>query len=217
MPRKEGNFDAWIANYVRTLVARPNHFFISEEEQQQLIEQLKIWDEKYAECITARDAARAAVEAKDEARAGIEDTARETIRRIQADGRVTDAARRDAGLPVHKTTRTPLAPPTTAPRGQVIDTDRLEHTVTVYDSKTPTKKAKPHGVVGCEVFLCIADTAPTDPAAYTFKGVWTRSPERVAFKAEDAGKIANYLFRWLNSKGQTGPWSEATSATIPAV
>ena len=115
MPRKEGNFDAWIAHYVRTLVARPDHYFISEAEQQQLSDQLKQWDENYAASIAARDAYRAAMQAKDETRALIEGTARETTRRIQADGRVTDAARREAGIPVRKTTRTPVPPPTTAP------------------------------------------------------------------------------------------------------
>ncbi|MEZ6126412.1 MAG: hypothetical protein R3C49_25090 [Planctomycetaceae bacterium] len=99
----------------------------------------------------------------------------------------------------------------------MIRTDQLEHTVSVTNSGTSTRRAKPAGVVGCEVYLCIAPTAPQNPSDYQFIGVWTRSTERMNFKADDSGKTVHYLFRWMNTKGQTGPWSNITSATIPAV
>lgn len=141
---------------------------------------------------------------------------RETVRRIQADSRVTDAARRSADVPVHKTTRTPVPAPATAPRGQVVATDRFEHTITVSDSATPTRRGKPTGAVGCEVYVCVADNVPVTPEAYRFVGVWTRTPERVTFEPQDGGRTAHYLFRWVGTRGETGPWSDPTSATIPA-
>jgi len=130
---------------------------------------------------------------------------------------VAVAERRNAGFPVHKTTRTPVGVPSTAPRGQLIASDRLEHKVSVADSATPTHKAKPAGVVGCEVFRCIAESAPTDPVAYELIGVWTRSPEKVKFSSEQGGRTAHYLFRWMNTKRRTGPSSGVVSSTIPAV
>ena len=32
----------------------------------------------------------------------------------------------------------------------------------------------------------------------------------------DGGKTAHYLFRWANTRGEPGPWSETISATIGA-
>jgi hypothetical protein len=32
----------------------------------------------------------------------------------------------------------------------------------------------------------------------------------------DAGKIAHFLMRWVNTRNQPGPWSETVSATIGA-
>ena len=76
-----------------------------------------------------------------------------TIKRIMADDRISDYMRKEAGLPVHKTTRTPVPTPTTSPIGQVVASDRLEHRVLITDSGTPTKRRKPHGVIGCEAIL----------------------------------------------------------------
>ena len=36
-------------------------------------------------------------------------------------------------------------------------------------------------------------------------------------RGEDGGKLAHYLLRWVNTKGETGPWGQVASATIPAV
>ncbi|MEZ6123755.1 MAG: hypothetical protein R3C49_11330 [Planctomycetaceae bacterium] len=217
VPSGDAPFDVWLENFSSVLANNPEKFRISPEDVQQLVAGKDRWTADYSGSITARDAARAAVEAKDLARNGIEEFCRELMRRIQADSRVTDASRREAGMPVHKSTRTPVAVPTSAPRGQVIGTDRLEQVVSVTDAGSTGRRAKPAGVVGCEVYMCIAATAPQNPSDYQFMGVWTRSTERMNFKAEDSGKTAHYLFRWMNTKGQTGPWSDITSATIPAV
>ena len=61
--------------------------------------------------------------------------------------------------------------------------------------------------------LLIRDMPSFDPANYSLIGVWTRFPEVVRFNAEDTGKTAHYLFRWLNTKGERGPWSGSISAT----
>ncbi|MCA9086583.1 MAG: hypothetical protein KDA81_21145, partial [Planctomycetaceae bacterium] len=94
--------------------------------------------------------------------------------------------------------------PTTSLRGQIVQTNRLEHSVLVTDSDTPSRRAKPPDVIGCEAMLLIRDMPSFDPANYSMIGVWTRFPEVVRFNAEDTGKIAHYLFRWLNTKGERG-------------
>lgn len=136
---------------------------------------------------------------------------------IQANNHISDVARKEAGVPVHKTTRTPVTAPTTEPVGFVMASDRLEHLLTYADSTTPTRRARPTGVTGVEIYLYIGDQAPQTPSSYKFLRISSRTPDRVSFEAQYAGQIANYLIRWVNAKGQTGPWSQIISATIPAV
>ena len=118
---------------------------------------------------------------------------------------------------MHKTSKTPIPVPKSFPVATVIATDRLEHNVSFSDSSTPTRRGKPFGVQGCEVYVAVADNPPTDPKAYRFVALATRSPQKVTFGSEDGGKTANYLLRWVNTKGEKGPWSSVLSSTIPAV
>ncbi|MEZ6129632.1 MAG: hypothetical protein R3C59_13195 [Planctomycetaceae bacterium] len=113
--------------------------------------------------------------------------------------------------------RTPVPVPHTFPAGSVIATDRLKLTLMYSDVATPTRKAKPYGVRGCEVYVSIADNAPTNPEDYRFAAFSTRPPELLKFKSDEGGKTAHILLRWVNTRGETGPWSQPISATIPAV
>ncbi|MFA6044081.1 MAG: hypothetical protein WC718_03780 [Phycisphaerales bacterium] len=44
----------------------------------------------------------------------------------------------------------------------------------------------------------------------------TRPSLRAEFKAGDGGETAVYMTLWLNRRGEKGPWSEITTATIAA-
>jgi hypothetical protein len=36
------------------------------------------------------------------------------------------------------------------------------------------------------------------------------------YTGEQAGQIAYYMLRWVNTRGDKGPWSETVAATIGA-
>ena len=99
------------------------------------------------------------------------------------------------------------------------------HTIEFSDENTPTRKAKPAGVMGAEFFRaatvrkrfpCGDGPPPVDPGELTFLAVDTRTPYMTEFDGADGNKMAHYMLRWLNSKGQAGPWSQTVSATIGA-
>lgn len=182
----------------------------------ELVAEFSGFDAQYKNAISARDAAAAAVREKDERRQQLSLRLRSAAKRIQADDRVSNSARKDAGLPIHKTTRRPVPPPATAPVGSVMLTARLEQSLSYADSVH--KRRRPAGAIGVEVYQCIGDTvAPVDPADYTFVEICSRGPRVFTFKADDANKVAHYLLRWTNHKGECGPWSAPISGTIPAV
>lgn len=216
IPSGEAQFTEWANHFVSTVTKEPTTYQLSETEIQDLTDELNSFDAEYKDAIAARDAAQAAVRAKDERRQELETLIRRTAKRIQADERVTNPARKDAGLPVHKTSRKPVAAPSTAPFGNVMLTARLEQSLTFADSEN--KRRRPAGSIGVEIYMNIGDAvAPVDPADYTFVELCSRGPKLFTFKADDANKVAHYLLRWTNHKGETGPWSAPISGTIPAV
>ena len=92
---------------------------------------------------------------------------------------------------------------------------RLSHKIEFRDESTPTSRAKPAGVAGCELYLFIGTTAPTGPEAMHLQAVDKSTPYLMEFDSADAGKTAFWAMRWVNTRGEHGPWSATVSATIP--
>jgi len=82
------------------------------------------------------------------------------------------------------------------------------------DEATPTSKAKPDGVMGAEIWVKCGDAPPTDPSQCGFLD--TKTPYVAESPGTDGGKVAHYMLRWVNTRGEKGPWSETVSATIGA-
>lgn len=217
IPNSEADFLVWAKQFVNQVSAHPELYFLDAARVTELETELAEFQTAFDDAVAARDEALAATRTKQSVRKSFENNARVATKMIQANDKVTDASRDAAGVHVPKQTRTPIAAPTTFPVGFVMATDRLEHTLSFSDSATPTRRAKPAGVTGCEIYLFTGDDTPQSVSKYTFSMLSTRSPQQISFDDVDAGKTANYLLRWVNSKGEHGPWSQIISATIPAV
>jgi hypothetical protein len=174
------------------------------------------WNTAYADHKTAQTAAGSAATLKDDARAALTAAIRPVAQIIQNDPTITDAQRQAAGLPVLATTHTASPVPTTRPVAQVDTRIRLQHTLSWRDEASPKSKAKPAGVQGAEIWAFINATPPTSPSQCHFVALDTASPYLLVHDAADAGKVAHYMLRWVNTRNQPGPWSETVSATIGA-
>ena len=81
-------------------------------------------------------------------------------------------------------------------------------------------------MLGAEVWVKLVDAdepAPTDPApaigdpkTLSFLTLTSRPTVRTEFKVIDGGKTAVYMLRWVNTRGEKGPWSEVAAATVAA-
>ena len=129
---------------------------------------------------------------------------------------VSDADRAELGVTVPDSVPTSIATPTTRPICQIDTSGRLQHTIHFFDEGAPTRKTKPAGVMGAEIWVKIDPTPPIDPGELTFLGVDTRTPYTHEYPGAEGGKQAHYMLRWVNTRGKTGPWSETVTATIGA-
>ena len=117
-------------------------------------------------------------------------------------------------ITVRNNTHTPVPPPESFPVGTVDFSVRLQHSISFYDQASAHSNAKPEGVTGCEVFLKVDSDAPKSVDEMHFQGTCSASPFVVKFDASKAGKTAYYWLRWVNRKGETGPWSNTISAMV---
>ena len=215
IPPADGDFDSFQGQSVGFIIANKTALGLSTADLAPIIAAKAAWDAAYPAHVAADADAQAATQVKKDARNGYEAVLRPLYQQLQASATVTDAQRRDMKITVRSTTRTPVAVPTTQPTAKIDTSNHLAHSVDFRDAAAARSKAKPKGVIGCEIWVFVGDTPPADPSGYTFVTMATSSPAPVPFPGTQGGKKATYLLRWVNTTGDKGPWSNAVSATIP--
>ena len=214
IPSSDADFDTWSKNFVDYVMANAEEMGISSAQATSLQGQRTDWGVKYPASTTKQAQANAAVQAKNDCRSGYEELIRSFVGIIQSSPTVTDAQRQALGITVRATTRTATGAPTSRPVATIDTSQRLRHTINFSDEMTPTSRAKPDGVQGCEIWMKVGDPAPAGPNDVHYLALDTRTPYTVEFEASDASKAAHYMLRWINTRGETGPWSHTVSATI---
>ncbi len=219
IPAPDGDFNSWQENFVTYANANLVNLGLLPADMTPVTTAQGSWKTAYPAHVAAAAAAQAARQTKDAARAAYLGAIRPLVRRLQASPAVSDAERAALGISVPDTTPSPVGPPKTRPVVNVDARQRLQHTIHFADEATPTRKAKPAGVMGAEIWvhvLAVGQPTPGDPATFDFVALDTRTPYVLDFDAANGGQNAHYLLRWVNPTGQKGPWSETASVTIGA-
>ncbi|MFY9233632.1 MAG: hypothetical protein WAO58_04145 [Fimbriimonadaceae bacterium] len=61
----------------------------------------------------------------------------------------------------------------------------------------------------------VGATPPAYPEDYDFARLITKTPHLEEFEPEQAGQMAHWVARWVNTRNQPGPWSDVVSAVVP--
>lgn len=127
----------------------------------------------------------------------------------------TPAILTQLGLPVRDTIHTPVPVPATRPV-LIIKLQKLRHIMGFADEGTPTIEAKPFGVHGIEIYSKEDGPPPIDYTQCVYRVTDTKTSHIFDYTGAMANKVVHYMARWVNTKGEPGPWSEVVSATVPA-
>jgi hypothetical protein len=83
------------------------------------------------------------------------------------------------------------------------------------DVATPTRKARPFGVQGCEVYVAVADNPPTNPKEYRFVAFCTRTPKLIKFKSDKSDKPPTSFWAGSTSKAKLAPGAKSSAPQSP--
>ena len=217
IPSAESDFSTWANHFATTVIEHPDVYEISEQQTERLQNLQDRWNKDFAESVSTRDAAKAAVRRKDEAREHFTEELRSVAGMIQSNRNVSDSARDLAGLPIRKPHRVAIPAPKTAPLGMLLASNRLEVTLMLSDTASPMRRGRPRGAAGCEIFISLDEQAPENPDAYRFYQQSTRTAEVLSFMPDQGGKPIHLLLRWVNPTGKPGPWSDPVSIIVPTI
>lgn len=196
------SFGAWLATHFASIG-------LSSADNTAIQNGLVVWIAKYAAFGPAQNAAAVSLVEKDNSRKALADLMREPAKRV-----TVPADRTAAGLNVYTERRGRVPAPTTPPILMVDTSQRFKHTIKFSDETTPGSRAKPDGVHHIEIWYLMGPTPPAGPEDCEYLATDTNTPYEHYMDAADAGKMCHYMARWVNSRGEFGPWSETVSATV---
>jgi len=173
------------------------------------------WDTEYPAHLAAQAAATGAKQTKDNRRGTYSQPIRRLAQRFEESSAVSDTELAAMSLTIRDLVPSPIPDPTSRPVGQANTSQRLEIKLTYTDEATPTSKAKPFGVVGCNIFMKLGGPPPTDLSQCEFIGFSTRTPFTEEFDGTQANQTAHFILQWVGTRGGLGPISETVSATVP--
>lgn len=215
VPKSDAEFNNWQNNLVEIVSENAEAWNIASTDLANLKTKQNVSVVAFAKANNKQNRTQADVLAKNEARQDYEKNLRSFVAQwLASNNKVTDVDRTRMGLTVKSGTRTAVPVPTTSPVGSVDFSVRLQHTVHFSDEASPRSKAKPAGVHGCEIYMKVDGEAPKDASELTYVVTDTATPYVVKFDGNKAGKTVYYWLRWVNTRGETGPWSIAVSAMV---
>ncbi len=215
VPRSDGNFNNWQKNLLAIAAENFTNWSIPIERITDLQNTGTNWEGKYNKTINRQDRTTADVRAKEDARlAYVEQLRKFVAQYLSFNDKVEDSDRERMGLTVRSGSHTPVAVPTSSPMVSIDFSVRLQHNFTSVDDSLPTRRSKPTGVLGCEIWAKIDGEAPKEASELSYQSTATKSSHLINFEGNKTGKVVYYWFRWINKRQQTGPWSAMYSAII---
>ncbi len=141
---------------------------------------------------------------------------RKYSRHLQGRAETTDIQREGLGITVRDKIPTPVGVPTIAPELEIDFSQRLQHTVHAgTNPQNENLNKKPKGVHSIELRKKVGEV-PVSPNDMQIAAIMTSSPAIIEL-TEQGGKLVYYVARYLNTKGQPGPWGEVESAEVTGI
>ena len=189
-------------------------WLIPEQSIAAFSDERRRWNDAYSVSLDPGKRTTVTVREKIDAREDYEALLRPFIQgRLMHNPKVTDADRRNMNLPVYDRTPTPAAPPSTCPALDIDFSQRARHILYVRDSELKGA-GRPAHVVGFEIWRHVGGTTMPDFNEMRLVEQAPRSPHTLDYDFSERYHAAWYALRWVNTRGEKGPWSEIISAVI---
>jgi hypothetical protein len=221
IPHADADFETFVKNVIQYVVhkcggAEPEWTHIPKNAQDALVEQYGAWHTAYM--VTLKPCTRPEIAEKNRLHKIMEKAMRNFVNiYLRFHPSVTDADKRNMGLTIPDTTRTPVEPPKEGPVFMVVQMGPRMLGIN-FQFGQGRKGSKPPGIKGARVYYGVFDESPDDQEKLP-ASVWaTRCPHAITFRETDRGKRAYFALRWEaerdDEKSQSG-WSEIVSEIIP--
>ena len=215
IPSNDIKFDMWQQNLLDIIKENKVVWELKTDRVATLESKQAVWNAAHSKATNKNDRTLADIMGKTTALKDYKNELRGFVSEYLAKSSlVSNSDRTRMGLTVKSTTRTASPLPTTHPLAIVDFSVRMQHTLCLSDSATPLRKAKPTGIIGCEVWVKIGGEPPKDATELSYTAICTSNYYLAKYSGNQAGLTVYYWLRWVNTRGERGPWSHTISSMI---
>ena len=215
IPPRQANLDAWFLNFSALITANPARYGLAVADATAIAGYVAAWTVAYTPVTSPSTRTASAVAAKDSARVSTLAQIRVYAQQVANNPGVLSSDKVALGLNPKTSTPSPIAAPTSNPIIVLQSLSNLSAILRFRDSAASVSvKAKPYGVLACQIFGMTSASAITDPTGLPLKVSGTKSPLVVTFASGDVGKQFYAAARWNVVRGAVSPWSPLINFTI---
>ncbi|OAV72831.1 hypothetical protein Barb6_00769 [Bacteroidales bacterium Barb6] len=106
-----------------------------------------------------------------------------------------------------------IPPPADKPVLTVSRNAHLELNAVLSRATSERRHGKPEGVTSYEIWIQ-EGSEPVDEKKLTCYGRYTNTSEIFRFPFADIGRVVTFVARWVNPRGESGPWSDPVTISI---
>lgn len=216
IPTKDAQLILWLDNFAALISAGPAAFGLSAGDAATIAGDVATYDAAYAPVTSPSTKTAAAVAAKNAAKTVVLTQVRPYAQSISLNPGVTSDNKIALGLNPRTSGPSPITAPASNPILSVVSASVLSMILRYKDSSTGVSgKAKPYGVVGCEVHGMFSVTPISDPSSLPVMLTATKSPVSVNFPGGSSGQRWFFSARWVTRKQLYSPFSPVVSYIVP--
>ena len=211
IPTKDTEFNTFQDGFIKAVKAHSTAWGLTNTELDPLLELQSTWQQAWLHASSPDNSTAVQRHTKVMARKAYQAALGRFINaRIYGNSLLSPADILLCGLKPRSTKRTRIQAPTGLP--SITAKSKPGQTVLLYftpprGSDGGLQRGKPKGVLGMLVVQRTDGIVPKSPADCNEVELHTRSPKRLVFNPDMAGKIVYLYGCWISAKGERGPWS----------
>jgi hypothetical protein len=214
IPQADEKFLEWGTVLIRNLGTSLERFGFPEERYKVLVKLLDVFTRKMKRATSPGTRTSVAIHNKDEAREILKKEIRQAVKEYLAHNhRLSRPDRIELGLPVYDEKPSPAPAIHSYPMVSVDIHQTQRHTLKVHDSETKRMR-RPTYASGFEIWRKVGGTAPVADSEWELVELALHSPHVLDYPMRERGQWVYYRFRWVNTRGEKGPWSADRTAII---
>lgn len=212
IPSTDADFDVWLANFSVLLTAAPILYGLTAPDALIVAGVTASWHSAYLVATNPSTRTSPAVAAKDGARLTATGTVRTYATNISRNPGVSDLDKRNIGVNLPNNAPVPVPPITDVPALVLQPSGSGQAVLQYRSSSDPTRKAKPFGAIGIEIWRAVGNVAAVSPEAGNLLVTVTKSPVVTLNAPANNGQVMTFFGRWTARSGAggmayKGPWS----------